>query len=115
MKRRNEMKPFSKGWYRACLDEYLASEFLQGLSTASEYLYACEECEKIRMEAEARRRIREWKKEQKEKAKGMSKTECFQYFKELSVKDPLKYDKVLDMLGIEKGMSLTRILFGKEK
>lgn len=110
-KDRKFLKPFSKGWYRATLDEYLQSPFLQGLSTASEYMYAAEECEKIRMENEARRKVREYKRKVKEAEKGISKTECFQYFKELSVKDPVKYDKVLSMLGIEPGTSLYAILF----
>lgn len=112
MVNRNLLKPFSKGWYRACLDEYLQSDFLKRIgASASDYLYACEQVEQVRIQAEAKKKEKKWKKQQKEMEKGISKTECFEYFKELSIKDPIKYDKVLKMLGIDPGMSLYAILF----
>lgn len=114
MKNRNEMKPFSKGWYRACLDEYLQSDFLKGIgSSASDYLYACERIAEIKIQAQAKKKMRQYKKEMKEQSKGISKCEAFEYFRRLSIENPLKYDKILAMLGIDKGMSLYEIIFRK--
>lgn len=115
MGRKKEL--FCKSWYNERVKEYFESDYLKNIgASVSDYLYACEEIEKVRIQSEAKKKAKEWKKQQKKLNKGISKTECFEYFRKLSVTNPKKYDKVLSMLGIDPGMSLYEILFNvKEK